>query len=40
MYFRITGKTEYLAQGFQGSNWSFGAIATAFYAGSWTYDGW
>jgi hypothetical protein len=36
----ITGYTENLEIGFEGSASSFGRIVTAFYGGLWAYDGW
>ncbi len=32
--------TRYLAEGFKGSSTEFGTIATAFYGGLWSFDGW
>ncbi|XP_046458061.1 b(0,+)-type amino acid transporter 1-like [Daphnia pulex] len=40
IYQLSTGETQYLAQGFKGSTTEFGTIATAFYGGLWSYDGW
>ncbi|CAG7820389.1 unnamed protein product [Allacma fusca] len=40
IYSMAKGKTQYLQTGFEGSVWSFGSIAAAFYSGLWAYDGW
>jgi len=40
IYQIITGNTQYLESGFEGSVTNFGAIATAFYGGLYSYDGW
>ncbi len=34
------GNTQHLATGFEGSVLTFGGIATAFYGGLYTFDGW
>ena len=34
------GETEYLAEGFQGTEKDFGIAATGFYGALWAYDGW
>lgn len=39
-WFIITGETEHLASGFEGSTSSPSMIALAFYDGLWAYDGW
>ncbi|KAG1680678.1 b(0,+)-type amino acid transporter 1 [Nymphon striatum] len=36
----LTGQTQFLYEGFEGSTKSFSDIATAFYSGLWAYDGW
>ena len=36
----VVGKTEYLKPDFEKANKNFGKIATAFYSGVFTYDGW
>ena len=40
IYQLAIGNTQYLATGFQGSIYTFGSIASAFYGGLYTYDGW
>jgi L-type amino acid transporter 9 len=34
------GNTQHLENVFQGTTYSLGNIATAFYTGLWAYDGW
>lgn len=36
----LAGSTEYLKEGFEGSETSAAMIALAFYDGLWAYDGW
>jgi solute carrier family 7 (L-type amino acid transporter), member 9/15 len=36
----MTGETQNLEIGFEGSLTDFGDIAQAFYGGLWAYDGW
>ncbi|XP_058462091.1 b(0,+)-type amino acid transporter 1-like [Malaya genurostris] len=40
IYQLAIGRTENLTRGFEGSNFSAGPIALAFYNGLWAYDGW
>ncbi|GLV31090.1 sobremesa [Carabus blaptoides fortunei] len=39
-YKLIEGNTQHLRNPFQGTQYSVGNIATAFYTGLWAYDGW
>uniref|UniRef100_A0A0A9Z178 B(0,+)-type amino acid transporter 1 n=1 Tax=Lygus hesperus TaxID=30085 RepID=A0A0A9Z178_LYGHE len=40
MYKIFEGNTKYLERPFEGTTYSVGNIATAFYTGLWAYDGW
>jgi L-type amino acid transporter 9 len=39
-YFLPIGHTEYLANGFDGTEGNLGKIALGLYNGMWAYDGW